>query len=1019
MAGFSDALLDAESEADLLARTARVLVESGLFTAACVAHADADGNLKLGDGAGPAHATLESLQLRLDDEPQSPPALAWSTSRSCLESDLGRAGWLADAGNGGQAALGSMLAVPVRSDGDVTAVLCVGAATSDAFGEAELDLCRRVGRLLERWLDHHGLLPHLQHQALHDPLTDLPNRRMLEEHLTRALPRARRHGSVVAVGVMDIDDFKPINDTCGHEAGDRLLQQVGARLRSELREHDLLVRLGGDEFALVIEDLLPGQAAAQLSRALDRLQNAIAPPFELGHGQHARIAMSLGVALFPFDGEERDQLLRQADVAMYRAKSGKLTRTQYWQLASASQDLPEPDVSLDPYGPQAADLLEGARAHFAAVSTSLSGALLGELRADESVGAGLEGMDDGALEAHVAGISRHLEQLFRPDLDREALKRGAEEMGRAYALAGLGAQAVVQSHGLCRALLDGRLAASFLTTRERYRLMQVAEARLQDETQLELAAHSATVACYYKVGGAPMQPRHAPWTDVRQAELESLAQLPGMRAAALHRPDADGHLTVEARAGEAGAELAALACTPEHVQRTDAAHAEAAGTVARAWASGTIQLGSKDTDGPRTRPWHEALETLGILSVMAVPIHGTHDRPAAILVLYGSTPGQFDAPWVQTFALGVQQRWDDLWRRSRDPARPALPRARAEVYRSRLFDGGLTMHVQPVLDLETGDVAGTEALARLRMPDGEVLSPGVFLPLLGEVELARLFRLTLEQSLAALSRWDASAGGSGDAITIPEIAVNLPPSTLLEPACGRWVGDALERYGILPQRLSLELIETEEIGQQARSEAIQALVGLGVRLSIDDLGSGFSSLQRLAELPCDTLKIDQGLVGRMQEAPLQTLSLVRSLVRLGNDLGRRVVIEGVGDAGMIEAAAVLGGRLAQGFGIARPMATEALPAWHAGFRSPVDARRIRTAMGALAWHWRAHNGRQLSHPPSLTACPLSGYFREAGLEASEGARWHAQIHSDVDADGAGERLLTWLLAQVESRPQPA
>jgi len=822
---------------------------------------------------------------------------------------------------------------------------------------------------------------------------------------------------VVAVGMLDLDDFKPINDTCGHGAGDRLLRELGARLRAELRGQDLLVRLGGDEFALVIDALPVGRASAELASALERLHTAIETPFDLGQGRSAQVRMSLGVALYPFDGEEIDQLVREADIAMYRAKVNKLTRLEWWQLASASQDTPQPELALAPYGDDAAGLLTQARALLAGVSARFVTSLVRAIEAESNESSPFGRLAAPHIAHHGTVLAEHFEGLLAPDAQPDDRRRRAEAVGRVHALAGVGPDSVVWALGLYRTLFNEQLAASLLTARERYRLIQVAEARLQDELQSELQGHGAAIAAHYEISAAPLPPPGTPWVDAMQVELDAVAALPGMRATTLQRTDADGHLTVEAHAGEVGAQLADLARRSDVAPLANASDAERGGLVGRAWATGVIERSADYQHDGRTGPWRELLAELGIRSVMAVPVPGPHERPVAILVLYGAWVGQFDAAWTQAFAQGLQQRWDALWRRRRDPLRaPALARPLAERYRERLFDGGLTMYVQPIVDLARGRVVAGEALARLRLQGGTVLSPGAFLPLLGEAELARLFRLTLDRALAALAGWDAQApaGGATDGGEPPEIAVNLPPSTLLEPDCPRWIAESLERHAIAPQRLSLELIETEEIGQEARRATIHALVELGVRLSIDDLGSGFSSLQRLAELPFDTMKIDQALVGRMVDQPLQTLSLVRSLVRLGEDLGRRVVIEGASDTGLVEVASVLGARYAQGFGIARPMPTDALAAWHAAFRMPAEPGRVRTTMGALAWHWRARRGRSLAHPPSLTACPLDGYFHATGQQTSEGARLHARLHAGTDPAAASDHLLEWLIARART-----
>lgn len=1031
MSAFGDALLCARDADELWASTTQALAQDGPFAGAAVARAEAGGRLHLTAAAGAAKEALRGLALELGGTPASPVALAWTTGEPALDGDVGRARWLEGARAPG---IGSLLAVPVREQGAVSAVLCLAAPEVDGLDEASQSLVRRLGRLLERWLDDRAQLSLLQHQALHDPLTDLPNRRMMVEHLSAALARARRRGAAVAVGMLDLDDFKPINDSCGHAAGDRLLRQLAERLRAELRGQDMLVRLGGDEFALVVGDLPAGRASAELAAALERLHDAMDEPFDLGHGRTAKVGMSLGVALYPFDGEEIDQLVRQADMAMYRAKSAKPTRVAWWQLASDREDVTPGDAAPAPYGDAAAALLDRAHGLLQEVARRYVDTLQRDIEADALKGGVFAAVAAPALQRHAEGLARHVGELLAPAAEADATHGRAEALGRVHALVGVDPVSVVQMLGRYRSVLSECLAASPLTGRERFRMMHVAEARLQDELQHELGGHGAAITAHHQLNAAPLPPHGTPWVDALQIELEALAALPGVKAAALQRTDADGRLAVEACAGEVGAELTALTRTTELAPLADIDHAGASTLVARAWTTGVTQCGPDYAHDERTGPWREPLARLGVRSLLAVPVPGPNDRPVAILAVYGAWVGQFGADWTDVFSQGLQHRWERLWRHRHGPERaPALARPLAERYRERLFGGGLTMYLQPVADMTSGEVVAAEALARLRLPGGAVLAPGTFLPVLGEVELARLFRLTLDRALDALVAWDAcpsvpagtesasgaaAAGGSGRPPQRLEVAVNLPPSTLLEPHCPGWIAEALQHHGVAPERLSLELIETEDIGQEVRQAAIRAIVDLGVRLSIDDLGSGFSSLRRLAELPFDTMKIDQALMARLIDEPLQTLTLVRSLVRLGQDLGRRVVVEGTSDPGLVEVASALGARFVQGFGIARPMPLEALPSWQAAFHMPAEPGRIRTAPGALAWHWRALRGRHLSHPPELRSCPLHGYFQQPDLKASEGARLHARFHAGTELGGAGEHLLEWLIAHAQTGATP-
>jgi diguanylate cyclase (GGDEF)-like protein/PAS domain S-box-containing protein len=156
----------------------------------------------------------------------------------------------------------------------------------------------------------------LGHQAVHDALTGLPNRILFTDRINQAVASGDRAGEPRAVLVMDLDGFKQVNDTFGHDRGDTLLTEIGGRLSGSLRETDTVARLGGDEFAILLDGLgdLPAAATAAW-----KIQQACETPFEIDH-EVVRVSTSVGIALFPEHGKTSAQLLHRADLAMYHAK---------------------------------------------------------------------------------------------------------------------------------------------------------------------------------------------------------------------------------------------------------------------------------------------------------------------------------------------------------------------------------------------------------------------------------------------------------------------------------------------------------------------------------------------------------------------------------------------------------------------------------------------------------------------------------------------------------------------------
>jgi diguanylate cyclase (GGDEF)-like protein/PAS domain S-box-containing protein len=166
----------------------------------------------------------------------------------------------------------------------------------------------------------------IRHLANHDALTGLPNRRLFIELIALEKAQSRRHGTRMAVFFLDLDRFKIINDTLGHEAGDELLKKVAAGLRSTVRSSDTVARIGGDEFNIIVPDISRAEDAGDVAR---KIMDYFVRSF-LVAGQEFHISASLGISIFPDDTEEIDTLLRYADIAMYHAKEKGRNRFEFY-----------------------------------------------------------------------------------------------------------------------------------------------------------------------------------------------------------------------------------------------------------------------------------------------------------------------------------------------------------------------------------------------------------------------------------------------------------------------------------------------------------------------------------------------------------------------------------------------------------------------------------------------------------------------------------------------------------------
>jgi EAL domain-containing protein (putative c-di-GMP-specific phosphodiesterase class I) len=265
--------------------------------------------------------------------------------------------------------------------------------------------------------------------------------------------------------------------------------------------------------------------------------------------------------------------------------------------------------------------------------------------------------------------------------------------------------------------------------------------------------------------------------------------------------------------------------------------------------------------------------------------------------------------------------------------------------RQSLRGGGLRMLMQPIVDLRTGEVHQVEALARLALGDGRLVSPLVFLPLLDDDDLDLLFRESVDQALASLAGWDAQ----GVRLTV---SVNLAPSTLRDPFCVDWVAALLDRHSVAAERLEVELLETDVLDTPVQDDSLVRLRALGVAVAIDDVGSGYSTPERVASMPFDRVKIDRELL-KVLIAPTPAFATLADLIDLGLAAGCDVVVEGIEDVAQAEVALVLGATHGQGYLFGRPMPADDVPAWVVDHNVRAEGGKVTTSLGRAARRWRS------------------------------------------------------------------
>lgn len=323
----SRVIAQAADDAALVGGVCRLLVELSGYRHAWIGYAAADGAVAVrgqaSSGAGGCPSRLQRIAAAESESGSGPTAMALCTGLPVIL----KGGQLAQLPAAWQAAAAELqvaacLAVPLRGGNRTFAALTIYAEDGDAFSMPESELLQELAgnaayglMSLQAEEERRRHQRQLEYHANHDALTGLANRNLLSDRLRQAMAWGERSGRQVAVLLHDLDQFKVINDSIGHEAGDTLLRAVAGRLLGVVRQGDTVARLGGDEFVVVMPDVARPQDAAVVAR---KILDALALPFDIA-GQEVYVSASIGISLCPPDSDP-GSLLRNADLAMYRAK---------------------------------------------------------------------------------------------------------------------------------------------------------------------------------------------------------------------------------------------------------------------------------------------------------------------------------------------------------------------------------------------------------------------------------------------------------------------------------------------------------------------------------------------------------------------------------------------------------------------------------------------------------------------------------------------------------------------------
>ena len=764
--------------------------------------------------------------------------------------------------------------------------------------------------LLEDTQDERERIEREKARATLDEVTGLFTRAAFREQFEEMRLSAPMEGASHVIIMLDLDGFKAVNDTFGHQFGDRVLIDVATDLRAMMRADDLLGRLGGDEFMICLKN------APLNSGFLERRCQTICRVLSKQFGDDVAITCSMGLALYPKDGADFETLYKHADQALYTAKEGGRNRFVFYspggvKAANGASSAVEPS---QPEHREAA-----ARRHSLLI------------------------VDDQAINRGI------LMEIFREDYDVYEAAGGQQALDMLR-----GAQHAVSAVllDLIMPEVDGLAVLREMNLDPYYQAIPVIVVSAADESEYGLRAIDLGATDFVT------KPIDAPLVKLRVRNAIQRREMENLRA--------QNRALLARRADEARhqRQLSFLADHDPltHIYNKTAFYRE------------TRALLAKSTDAPyclvsldiqRFRAINDMFgmeEGDRLLNHVAFrmreEVHGhgvygrvdtdrfgmclPYDRGAleALAESMMRSMKEYDLSFEIALRFGVYIIRDRDMPVSRLYDRADIARRtigehdiqRLAVYEENMnqlqldqrdiltsMDAALkqdefVLHYQPRHRLDTGAVSGVEALVRWNHPTRGMLSPATFLPAFERSGfVAKLDGYVWDQACAFLAR---------HAQTALRVSVNLATAHLYNPAlCDEFLA-ACQRHGVNPKRLEVEFSEAAYM-ENARLllSATESFRAQGVRVMMDGFGSGFSSVAMLREIPVDALKLDRRLLVVPNE---RALSILRGIADMAHRLALPLVAEGVETKEQVRLLRDIGCEQAQGYAFSRPMTEEAL-----------------------------------------------------------------------------------------------
>ena len=603
----------------------------------------------------------------------------------------------------------------------------------------------------------------------------------------------------------------------------------------------------------------------------------------------------------------------------------------------------------------------------------------------------LDAMLEDDFEQLKVREAQHLRLLFSPQLTIAGHQSEAERLGRFHALVGVEFQDIIEFAALFQQQLRDDVLP-LVAAERRDELLEIVERRVFVDMKAQASSYQRVDTELALVSSQidDLIQHTANFSDLIRGVMGLIGGIEGEPSALFGRCDTRGELQIEASQGRAGHryhEAMMTGLVPKI--SIDPSLPSGQGPGAHAWRSGQIMVSDAWAKEPRLGPWQSFGKDLGFRSSASMPLQDDAGKTIALLTLYSAWPRFFSTLRIGSFLNHLQKALSHAVQRLNSAPVIALPLR--QKYRAWITARRVVFLYQPIIDLHSGELRKVEALARLVDDGGHLVPPGQFLPACGNDELFAILELGLER---------ACRDGQilADAGLPASISLNFPAEGIGDARCERAILLAMEACRPRGIGLELELLESREGPETAeqRRAFLQKLRAAGLRLAEDDLGSGHSSLLRLDQYAFDEVKMDQGLVRGASQRPQRALEFMLYLTRLVHAFELRLTVEGLEHRGLIESAAILGADQGQGYGIARPMPIEDIPAWSHTFRHEIDRHRPRTALGALAayllWDMQASGAQDERDAAARGDAQqtVQAFIVERGLERSELARLLAE-----------------------------